>query len=111
MRTSAKSRTRLSSRLATRGVPLLRAAIVCAPSGSSSMPRIPAARRTISASSATAYGSRRAWMPKRSRSGVVSKPVRVVAPTSVNGGRSSVTTRAPTPCPTVIGSRRSSIAG
>ena len=29
-------------------------------------------------------------MPKRSRSGVVSSPVRVVAPTSVNGGRSSV---------------------
>ena len=34
-------------------------------------------------------------MPKRSRSGVVSSPARVVAPTSVNGGRSSVTTRAP----------------
>ena len=34
-------------------------------------------------------------MPKRSRSGVVSRPARVVAPTSVNGGRSSVTTRAP----------------
>ena len=29
-------------------------------------------------------------MPNRSRSGVVSSPVRVVAPTSVNGGRSSV---------------------
>ena len=27
-------------------------------------------------------------MPKRSRSGVVSRPVRVVAPTSVKGGRS-----------------------
>ena len=33
-------------------------------------------------------------MPKRSRSGVVSRPVRVVAPTSVNGGRSSVSVRA-----------------
>ena len=31
-------------------------------------------------------------MPKRSRSGVVSSPERVVAPISVNGGRSSVTT-------------------
>ena len=36
---------------------------------------------------------------------------RVVAPTSVNCGRSSVTTRAPAPWPTVIGSLRSSIAG
>ena len=44
-------------------------------------------------------------MPKRSRSGVVNRPVRVVAPTSVNGGSSSVTTRAPAPCPTVIGRR------
>ena len=34
-------------------------------------------------------------MPKRSRSGVVSRPERVVAPISVNGGRSSVTTFAP----------------
>ena len=34
-------------------------------------------------------------MPKRSRSGVVSRPARVVAPISVNGGRSSVTTFAP----------------
>ena len=44
-------------------------------------------------------------MPKRSRSGVDSSPARVVAPTSVNGGRSSVTTRAPAPWPIVIGSR------
>ena len=29
-------------------------------------------------------------MPKRSRSGEVSRPARVVAPTSVNGGRSSL---------------------
>ena len=36
-------------------------------------------------------------MPKRSRSGVVSRPARVVAPTSVNGGRSSVTTLRPRP--------------
>ena len=36
-------------------------------------------------------------MPKRSRSGVVSRPARVVAPISVNGGRSSVTTFAPAP--------------
>ena len=36
---------------------------------------------------------------------------RVVAPMSVKGGSSSVTTRAPAPWPTVIGSRRSSMAG
>ena len=50
-------------------------------------------------------------MPKRSRSGVVSSPALVVAPISVNAGRSMVTTRAPAPWPTVIGSRRSSMAG
>src|SRR4051795_13295186 len=44
-------------------------------------------------------------MPKRSRSGVVSSPARVVAPMRVNGGRSMVTTRAPAPWPTVIGRR------
>ena len=43
-------------------------------------------------------------MPKRSRSGVVSSPARVVAPISVNGGRSSVTTFAPAPWP--IGDRQ-----
>jgi hypothetical protein len=36
-------------------------------------------------------------MPKRSRSGLVSMPARVVAPTSVNGGRSSLTERAAGP--------------
>ena len=63
------------------------------------------------ARSSAAYGSRRWWIPKRSRSGVVSRPARVVAPISVNGGRSSVTTFAPAPWPIVIGSRRSSMAG
>ena len=36
-------------------------------------------------------------MPKRSRSGLVSMPARVVAPTSVKGGRSSLTERAAGP--------------
>ena len=36
---------------------------------------------------------------------------RVVAPISVKGGSSRVTTRAPAPCPTVIGKAPSSIAG
>ena len=42
-------------------------------------------------------------MPKRSRSGVVSRPARVVAPISVNGGIGSVATFAPAPTPSVIG--------
>ena len=50
-------------------------------------------------------------MPKRSRSGVVSSPVRVVAPISVNGGRSSVSVRAAGPWPTMMSSRKSSSAG
>ena len=36
-------------------------------------------------------------MPKRSRSGLVSMPARVVAPTSVNGCRSSLMLRAAGP--------------
>ena len=36
-------------------------------------------------------------MPKRSRSGEVSRPARVVAPTSVKGGRSILIERAPGP--------------
>ena len=110
-RTSAKSRTRLSSLLATRGVPRARVAMATAPCSSMSTPRMLAERLTIWASSTGAYRSSRCVTPKRSRSGVVSRPARVVAPMSVNGGRSSVTTRAPAPCPTVIGSLRSSIAG
>src|SRR3990172_8202498 len=50
-------------------------------------------------------------MPKRSRSGVVRRPVRVVAPTSVNGGRSSVSVRAAGPWHTTMSSRKSSSAG
>ena len=44
-------------------------------------------------------------------SGVVISPARVVAPISVNGGSGRVTTRAPAPCPTVIGRMPSSMAG
>src|SRR5215216_1698537 len=50
-------------------------------------------------------------MPNRSRSGVVSRPVRVVAPTSVKGGTSSVRVLAATPCPTMMSRRKSSSAG
>ena len=41
-------------------------------------------------------------MPKRSRRGLVSMPARVVAPTSVNGGRSSLTERAAGPSPIMM---------
>jgi hypothetical protein len=50
-------------------------------------------------------------MPKRSRSGDVKSPARVVAPTSVNGGRSSLIDRAAGPSPIMISSWKSSIAG
>ena len=50
-RTSAKSRTRFSSRLATLGVPRDRPAMAVAAAGSISTPRIPAERSTISARS------------------------------------------------------------
>ena len=49
--TWAKSRTRRSRRLAARGVPRLRRAISRAPSGSMPMPRMPALRVTMIASS------------------------------------------------------------
>ncbi len=51
-RTSATSRTRFSSRLATRGVPRERAAIASAPASSISTSRMPAERRTMRARSA-----------------------------------------------------------
>ena len=50
-------------------------------------------------------------MPKRSRSGVVRRPVRVVAPTSVNGFSSSRIEWAPGPWPITMSMQPSSIAG
>ena len=49
--TTAKSRTRLSSRLATRGVPRLHFASSSAPSSVQGWPRMPALRRMMRASS------------------------------------------------------------
>ena len=43
-------------------------------------------------------------MPKRARSGAVSSPVRVVAPTSVNGCTGTFTERAPGPWPIMMSS-------
>ena len=43
-------------------------------------------------------------MPKRSRSGDVSEPARVVAPISVKGGSSSLMERAAGPSPIMISS-------
>ena len=48
-------------------------------------------------------------MPKRSRNGEVSSPARVVAPTSVNGGRSILIERAPGPSPIMMSSWKSSM--
>ncbi len=50
-------------------------------------------------------------MPKRERSGAVSSPVRVVAPTSVKRGRSIFTVRAAGPWPITRSSWKSSSAG
>ncbi len=48
--------------------------------------------------------------PKRSRSGPGSKPALVVAPTRVNAGSSSGMAVAPGPLPTMMSTRKSSIA-
>ncbi len=50
-------------------------------------------------------------MPKRPRKGAVMSPARVVAPTRVNFGRSSLMERAAVPCPIMRSSWKSSIAG
>ena len=50
-------------------------------------------------------------MPKRARSGDVSRPARVVAPISVNRSTGTFTERAPGPCPMMMSSSKSSIAG
>ena len=50
-------------------------------------------------------------MPKRSRNGPVRSPVRVVAPTSVKRGRSSLIDRAAGPFPMTMSRAKSSIAG
>ncbi len=48
--------------------------------------------------------------PNRSRSGPVSSPARVVAPTRVNGATSSGMAVEPGPLPTTTSTRKSSIA-
>ncbi|KAG1252404.1 hypothetical protein G6F66_015213 [Rhizopus arrhizus] len=50
-------------------------------------------------------------MPKRSRSGAVSRPARVVAPIRVNGGRSILIERAAGPSPIMMSIWKSSMAG
>ena len=73
-----------------------------APSGSMSMPNIPALRVTIFCSSPAEYISSRSITPNRSRKGEVSCPARVVAPMRVNLGRSSRMDRAAGPLPMMI---------
>ena len=101
-RTWAKSRTRRSIRLAMRGVPRLRRAISMAPSASMGTSRIPADRVTMSASSSGVYSSSRSVTPNRSRRGADSWPARVVAPISVNLGRSSRIELAEGPLPMMM---------
>jgi hypothetical protein len=50
-------------------------------------------------------------MPKRAWSGWESRPGRVVAPISVNGGTSTFIVRAIGPSPMTMSRRKSSIAG
>jgi hypothetical protein len=50
-------------------------------------------------------------MPKRSRKGLVRRPVRVVAPISVKRARSMRTERAAGPSPMIRSSWKSSMAG
>ena len=98
-RTSAKSRTRLSSRLATRGVPRERSAIARAPAASISTPSTPRRARDDLARGRPGRSGRAGAGCRSGRAAAWSAgPARVVAPISVNGGRSSVTTRAPAPC-------------
>ena len=87
-----------------RGVPRLRLAISSAPSWSHSTFRIFAERSTITASCSGVYISKRKEMPKRSRSGEDSMPARVVAPISVNLGRSRRMERAAGPLPMMMSS-------
>ena len=94
-----------------RGVPRERDAISKAPSSSISMRRMSADLVTISFKLSGVYSSSCSLMPKRSRSGEESMPRRVVAPISVNRGRSSRMLRAPGPLPMMISSAKSSIAG
>ena len=75
------------------------------------MPRIPALRSTMRRSSSGVYSSRRRMTPKRSRSGAESWPERVVAPMSVNFGRSSRMEFAEGPLPMMMSMAKSSIAG
>ncbi len=94
-----------------RGAPGPRRRCWRAPSCSTSTPRIPAERTTILCRSSASYRSRRPTKPKRSRNGLVSSPVRVVAPTRVKRGRSRRIERAVGPLPIRMSSWKSSMAG
>ena len=109
--TVAKSRTRFSIRLAIRGVPRAHLANSSAPSRVMGTFRMPALRTMMLASSSGLYGSSLRMMPNRSRSGPVSCPARVVAPTSVKWGRLMRMLCAAGPLPIMMSSAKSSSAG
>ena len=71
-----------------RGVPRARRAISCAPSSTDADAEHARAARDDPLQLLDVVEVEPDGMPKRSRSGVVSRPARVVAPTSVNFGRS-----------------------
>ena len=94
-----------------RGVPRERRAISSAPSVSQGTLSIFAERSTMMDNSSGVYSSSRKLMPKRSRRGEVSMPARVVAPMSVNLGRSRRMERAEGPLPIMMSRAKSSMAG
>ena len=95
-----------------RGVPRERRAISAAPAASSGTSRMRAERARMRSSSRRARRSRGGSVaPKRSRSGDVSSPARVVAPIRQKGCSGSLIERAVGPCPTTRSSWKSSIAG
>lgn len=100
--TAEKSRTRLSNRLAIRGVPRLRRAISAAASRSMVIFSAAAEWETIFSSSAGEYISRRLMMPNLSRKGEASIPARVVAPIRVNFFKEKRIFRADGPLPTMM---------
>ncbi len=98
----AKSLTRFKSLLVILGVPLERTAISRAPSSSIPILSIAADLFTMSFNSSAEYISSLFITPNLSLRGDVSNPIRVVAPISVNLGRSSLIDLALGPFPIII---------
>ncbi len=109
--TKAKSLTRLNSLLAILGVPLLLTANSLAASSSISVSKTLLVLFTICVSSSSVYYWSLLTIPNLSLSGDVRSPALVVAPTSVNGGRSIFIFLVDPSVPIMISKEKSSIAG